>query len=207
MSFGAFARHVRNPALPHGRRVSALRSCVQLYRPVGYHAGLGFLREVAGPYESDEAALLRALDALSASRAGWHAEIAEYAVRRRDAKRRGQRSPRPGEPNPYHGPRHWYGAPRQAALFALTLWRPERPPGIPAWLEAITARVDSCVAACLESGGPLTPAQRDDLADAVDALQRRIRADLWYEDQSAYFRARDLLTVTGHVQTAAAQPR
>ncbi|MFG3422558.1 hypothetical protein ACIBTZ_24760 [Micromonospora sp. NPDC049460] len=43
MSFGAYARQVRDPALPHRRRVSALWSCVQLYRPIGLHATLSFL--------------------------------------------------------------------------------------------------------------------------------------------------------------------
>ncbi|PRX55837.1 hypothetical protein B0I32_12557 [Nonomuraea fuscirosea] len=55
MSFGAFARKVRDPALPH-RRVSALRSCVQLYRPIGFEATLSFLHAEAGPFRTDEAA-------------------------------------------------------------------------------------------------------------------------------------------------------
>ncbi|GAA0335455.1 hypothetical protein NE235_14725 [Actinoallomurus spadix] len=33
MSFGVHARKVRDTTLPYGRRVAALRSCVQLYRP------------------------------------------------------------------------------------------------------------------------------------------------------------------------------
>jgi hypothetical protein len=37
----------------------------------GFHATLGFLQELAGPFERDETALLRALDAVTASRAGW----------------------------------------------------------------------------------------------------------------------------------------
>jgi hypothetical protein len=68
VSFGNYARQVRDATLPHGRRVSALRSCVQLYRPIGFHATFSFLAQVAGPYDCDEAALLRALDALVASR-------------------------------------------------------------------------------------------------------------------------------------------
>lgn len=130
MSFSAYARHVRNPALPHRRRVSALRSCVQLYRPLGFHATLSYLSLVAGPFEHDEAALLRALDALIASRAGWHAALDEYAAERRAAKRRGQRSPRPNESNPNLGPEHWYGAPREAALHALEFWRRKRLPAL-----------------------------------------------------------------------------
>jgi hypothetical protein len=120
VSFSAYARHVRDSALPHRRRVSALRSCVQLYRTIGFHATLSFLSAVAEPFDHDEAALLRALDALSSSRTGWHTELREYAEERRAAKRQGQRRPDPNEPNPIRGPRCWYGAPRQAALHALT---------------------------------------------------------------------------------------
>lgn len=74
MSFSAYARKVRDPALPFRRRVSALRSCVQLYRPIGFHATLSFLQELAGPYQREEEALHRALDALTASRALRRAE-------------------------------------------------------------------------------------------------------------------------------------
>jgi hypothetical protein len=126
VSFSVFARHVRNAALPYRHRVSALRSCVQLYRPIGFHATLSFPQKVAGPFERDETALLRALDAITASRAGWHAELRQYAADRRVAKRAGQRSPHPHHPNPNKGPRCWYGAPRQAALHALTFWRGKR---------------------------------------------------------------------------------
>jgi hypothetical protein len=203
VSFSAYARHVRNPALPHRRRVSALRSCVQLYRPIGFHATLGFLRVVAGPFERDEAALLLALDALTASRAGWHTELREYAAERGAAKRRGQRSPRPHDPNPNQGPRCWYGAPQQAAVYALTSWRRKRLPALLAWSDPIASQVDSCVTACLTTGGPLTPSQRQHLAGAVDTLEHRIQAGLWHDDQAAYFRTRDLLTVARYIQTAA----
>lgn len=203
MSFSAYARHVRNSALPHRRRLSALRSCVQLYRPIGFHATLGFLEVVAGPFERDEVALLRALDALSASRAGWHAEIRDYAAERRAAKRRGRRSPRPNDPNPHRGPRCWYGAPQQAAVYALTFWRHERLPTLLAWPDPIASQLDSCVTACLATGGPLTPAQRQQLAGTVDTLRHRIQAGLWDDDQAAYFRTRDLLTVARYAQTAA----
>ncbi|MEQ4299933.1 hypothetical protein ABNF97_00850 [Plantactinospora sp. B6F1] len=203
MSFSAYARHVRDPALPDRRRVSTLRSCVQLYRPIGFHATLSLLRVVAGPFERDEVALLRALDALSASRAGWHAELREYAAVRRAAKRRGQGSPRLSDPNPNQAPRCWYGAPQQAAVHALAYWRRKRLPALLAWPDPIASHVDSCVTACLATGGPLMPTERQHLAAAVDALQHRIQADLWHEDQTAYFRTRDLLTVAWYVRTAA----
>ncbi|MFI7578244.1 hypothetical protein [Micromonospora sp. NPDC049497] len=110
---------------------------MQLYRPIGFHATLSFLRVLAGPFERDEAALLRALDALSASRAGWHSELHEYAAERRAAKHMGRRSPHPNDPNPNQGPRCWYGAPQQAALHALRIWRHERLPALLAWHDPI----------------------------------------------------------------------
>jgi hypothetical protein len=110
MSFNNFARKVRDSALPYPHRVSALRSCVQLYSPIGFHATLSFLTEQAGPFPRDETALLRALDLLEISRAAWQAELREYATQRRQSKQRGQRSPRPTDPNPSH-PDRWYGAP------------------------------------------------------------------------------------------------
>ncbi|MEV0805941.1 hypothetical protein [Micromonospora sp. NPDC050200] len=118
MSFSAYARTVRDVSLPHRRRVSALRSCVQLYRPLGFHATLSYLGEIAGPYDRDEAALLRALDALVASRRAWQADVRAYAEIRRQAKRRGRRSPRPVERNPNNGPDHWYGAPAGSSPFS-----------------------------------------------------------------------------------------
>ena len=79
MSFGNFARQVRDPALPHRRRVAALRSCVQLYRPIGFEATLSFLHTKAGPFRTDEAALLRALAAVR----GVPAALARYEDYRR----------------------------------------------------------------------------------------------------------------------------
>jgi hypothetical protein len=200
MSFGTYARKVRNAALPYGRRVSALRSCVQLYRPIGFHASLSFLEEIAGPFQRDEASLLRALDALTASRAGWQADVRQYAAMRRQAKRRGQRSPRPKDPNPSKSPGHWYGATRQAALHALKFWRRGRLPALLEPPDQLTENLNSCVVASLDSGGPLTPEQRRMLTDCVAELQR---PDLYGSDPVAYFRARDLLTVARLAETAA----
>lgn len=110
MSFGNFARRVRNPQLSYGHRVSALRSCVQLYRPLGFQATLRLLTDEAGSYRQDEAALVRAVEVLEASRAAWQAEVKEYARRRRAEKARGHRRPHPADTNPYH-PTHWYPPP------------------------------------------------------------------------------------------------
>ena len=118
MSFGTYARKVRDGSLPYGRRINALAGCVQLYRPLGYVATFGYLSHVAGPFRHDEAALLRALDALTTSRSLWMAELDAYAVRRREAKRLGRRTPRSSDTNP-NSPACWYGDSRRAAIFTL----------------------------------------------------------------------------------------
>ncbi|MEU8181695.1 hypothetical protein AB0B85_11130 [Micromonospora sp. NPDC049044] len=122
---------------------------MQLYRPIGFHATLNFLEEIAGPFQRDEAALLRALDALVASRAGWHAELRDYAAERKLAKRRGQRSPRPTDPNPNGFPRCWYGAPGQAALHAVRYWRRHEAPALLAEPDSTTLDLAACVTASL----------------------------------------------------------
>jgi hypothetical protein len=204
VSFGTYARKVRDATLPYGRRVSALRSCVQLYRPIGFHASLSFLKEIAGPFQRDEASLLRALDALTASREGWQAEVREYAAMRRQAKRRGRRSPRRKDPNPSGFPRHWYGASRQAALHAVKFWQRDRLPALLTPPDQLTQNLNSCVAASLGSGGPLTREQRQTLTDCIAELRRqRSQPALWSDDRAAYFRAGDLLTVARLMETAA----
>ncbi len=203
VSFSAYTRRVRDPALPYQHRVSALRSCVQLYRPIGFQATLSFLKELAGPFHREEAALLRALDALSVSKDLRRAEFRRYAATRRAAKRRGRRSPHPDEQNPYKRRGHWYGAPREAALHALTLWRSDRPPALLASSDPVAEQVDVCVAACVAAGGSLTPAQRHLLATAVESLHARLRPGLWQDDRAAFFRTRDLLWIAHLVEVAA----
>lgn len=96
--------------------MNALAGCVQMYRPLGYVATFGYLGHVAGPFRRDEAALLRALDALTASRGLWPADVDAYATRRREAKRLGWRTPRSAETNPTL-PACWYGNSRRASTF------------------------------------------------------------------------------------------
>jgi hypothetical protein len=127
VSFGTYARTVTDGSSPYGRRINALAGCVQRYRPLGYLATFGYLNHVAGPFRRDEAALLRALDMLTASRHLWLAEVAAYASRRRTAKRLGRRVPRPSDTNP-NPPACWYGDSRRAATFTLgyLLRKPDR---------------------------------------------------------------------------------
>ncbi|MEV6207668.1 hypothetical protein [Kitasatospora sp. NPDC051914] len=100
MSFGWHARRVADSRLPLRVRVAALRSCVQLYRPLGFHGTLDRLAWLAGPFQRDEAALLRALAVLEEDRGRWLAELDDYARSRRTGKRCGRRVPGEGERNP-----------------------------------------------------------------------------------------------------------
>jgi hypothetical protein len=172
VSFAVDARKARNAGLPHGRRVAGLHSCVQRYHPLGFLATLNFLEHLAGPYGSDEAALLRALDCLTESRELWKAAVTKYADTRREAKSRGERTPRPQDPNPSHAPDQWYGASREAARHALA-FRQTR--GLlPPASDDVATDVLYLVTATLKTSH-LTDDQRSLLADLTAELRRRIR--------------------------------
>ncbi|SEG26576.1 hypothetical protein SAMN05216223_104109 [Actinacidiphila yanglinensis] len=203
MSFNTIARKVRDAELPHGLRVARLRSCVQLYRPIGFHATLSLLEAKAGRFSRDEGALLRALGVLEASRAAWHAELRAFDEARSAAKGQGERRPRQAERNPYRE-LWWSGAPREGALHALTFLVRRR------WVpmtagDPVAGDLERCVAACLASGGPLGPEQHHLLADCVRRLRERQTPAAWADDTAAFFRTQDLLRVARHVEIAAAE--
>ena len=58
MSFGTYARRVRDQALPYGRRYTSLRCAVGLYKPLGFNATWNHITSRAGQVRTDEAALL-----------------------------------------------------------------------------------------------------------------------------------------------------
>ncbi|MER6792106.1 hypothetical protein [Amycolatopsis mediterranei] len=157
MGFTERARRVRDGRPAHGRRVAALCSCVGLYHPIGHRATLSFLGELAGPYQHHESALLRALEALEASRAVWREEVASYVDARVRQKRLGRRVPALGDPPPSRMGGHWYAsAPdvsRRAALHALELWERDLRP------DSANQEVRSIVRSCLATGGRLTEEQ------------------------------------------------
>lgn len=95
------ARKVRDTSLPMSRRVSALRSCVQLFRPYGFSGTLAYLELEVGPFQCDEA-LVRALELLEARRERWKAGVAAFAEVRRAEKRAGRRTP--SGPTPFSRP-------------------------------------------------------------------------------------------------------
>ena len=172
MSFGNFARKVRDPALPHQRR--SPRS-VPARSSTGRSASrLSFLQAKAGPFRTDEAALVRALAVLEASRSVRQEEKQAYEAARREAKQRGQRSPRPGDTNPYT-PTEWYGARREAALHTIAFWQQRRLAALIRDDDKPSQHLRECVQACLDSGGRLPPGRRLLLADCIDQLTARLQ--------------------------------
>lgn len=158
MGFNERAGRVRYRPLAHGKRVAALCSCVRLFHPIGHRATLNFLAEVAGPYQRNEAALLRALEVLEASRAAWHAEDDAYQTQRKRQKRLNQAKP-PNDPPLNRMSGHWYSADpkvsRRAALVALKLWEQDHEQAF------ADDEVRSLVRSCIATGGRLTGEQLD----------------------------------------------
>ncbi len=203
MSYAAQARRVRDESLPYGSRVSALCSCVQMYHPIGFTASLTFLaEELAGPYKSDETALLRALDALTTSRTHWLADVCEYADRRSREKREGRRRPHPADRDPSIEPRHWYGASRQAAVHALKLRHRREVPPIPTENDPTAEQVQSLIPVCLTTNGHLTDQERTSLTTSIGNLRNRANE----EEGQAYYRSRELLRLAHLLTTAADNP-
>lgn len=175
---------------------------MQLYGPIGFNNSLSFLEEIAGRYQSDEAALLRALDALVASRAQWHVVVQAYAQMRRLDKLRGERSPRQDEFNPNHLDR-WYGDARRAALHVMRKEQAELGrlaqavgPG------SVEATLNELLNASLRARGHLSSDRRAVLRAVTASVNGRLTPDLYRDDQVAYFYARRLLRLTRLMDTA-----
>jgi hypothetical protein len=205
VSFSNHARRVRDASLPFGKRVSSLRSCVERYQPLGWHATLSFLEEVAGPYQHDEDALLRALDVLSRSRSSRSVAQQEYAERRQREKRGGRRNPREDDPDPTTS-RRWFGDhARAAALHALR--RASGPAGRRRTGRASSAPDDhgltALVDACLAAGGALSPEQRRQVTEIVAGLHVRLSPPAYDTDPDDYRAALTTRRIAGLLMTAA----
>lgn len=201
MGFNNFARKVRDTSLPHGHRYVSLRSCVQLYRPIGFHATVGYLEAKAGPFRRDETALLRALEVIETSRALWQADVRSYAASRAEAKRLGMRTPRPADPNPLV-PAYWYGARREAALYALEHWRRGPGRGEYAYGDSERRFLDRLAAVGIETGGDLGADGRRALAACVEALEEHLRKPVRGGDTLTRMRLRELLFVARLLRSA-----
>jgi hypothetical protein len=207
VGFGVYVRAVRDPSLPYGHRVVALAGCVQMYRPIGFHATFSFLEHRAGPIRRDEAALVGALDELVTSRALWKEHVDAYAARRREAKRRGQRHAGADETNPAW-PTHWYGDRRGGALHAIWFTLMSRHGKAVARL--VAPEVLALAATCLDTEGNLDAAGRRRLGDLRVAFEQDRRSASWSNVNWPIFtRARDSLRVfryIEHVLPAATAP-
>jgi hypothetical protein len=135
---------------------------VQRYQPVGYQVTFAYLEHVAGNFRRDEAALLRAMGTLSSSRDLWLSELGDYARRRTEAKREGQRNPRATELNPT-SPTCWYGDQRNAATFALGYLLRRIAKGRTVRTDTAGTEVLSLASGCVENGGRLGRAERERL--------------------------------------------
>ncbi|WP_377267770.1 hypothetical protein [Peterkaempfera sp. SMS 1(5)a] len=95
-SFHTLRARVHDASLPPYRRLSALRSCLQMFAPYGFRATYHHLVRTAGiprHLDRDPDSLVRAVDELHAARELWLAAEREYAERRRLEKRAGRRTP------------------------------------------------------------------------------------------------------------------
>ncbi|MET8050079.1 GNAT family N-acetyltransferase [Streptosporangium sp. NPDC005286] len=178
MSFGTYARRVRNQDLPYGLRHTSLRYAVERYMPVGYHATWDYITSRAGRIRTDETALLRALDILETSREARLAEMAAFALRRTSEKR-DRRTLSAGEHRYRHGWR-WPGPDAHEAMHQTvqTLWaqRQRLPfPEVPS-LVTLDSTVADCVQTYLRRGGALHPDHRDILRSCLADL-RAVRFD------------------------------
>ncbi|MET9228225.1 hypothetical protein [Lentzea sp. NPDC003310] len=151
MSFSASARKALDTSLPLGLRHTALRHCVWMYCPIGYHATHSFIQATVGDFTRDPSLLPAALEMLTASYNAWQTELRAYGLMRSHAKRLGQRAPHPSALNPNRRLR-WYGAPREAALHAVWFW----------YSQGASADVDvQALAVALLERGRFTEEQRE----------------------------------------------
>ncbi|MCX5228292.1 hypothetical protein [Streptomyces sp. NBC_00233] len=160
MSFGTYARRVRDEQAAPARRYRALRCAVAEYGPLGFHATWAYLAATAVPapdLRRDTAALLRALDILEASRRARIEEIAVFAARRRVEKAAGVRTPR--------GTDH-----------LASPWRPRWPGGAGPSRLGLVAAVANRRAAFLQVPRPDPSLRSDDLRGRLMDLHGRLDA-------------------------------
>jgi hypothetical protein len=155
MSFGTYARKVRDERLPAGVRYLALRGAVERYCPLGFEATWAYVIGHTGSRRETVSNLLRALTVLQTSRTAWLRELADYAERRRAEKRLGY-LPRQDEVRYRFGFR-WPGPGAHGAIWytVAALWdehRRSRPPtGLPDDWAVLTADVVTCVESYLSA--------------------------------------------------------
>lgn len=175
MTYQTLARRVRNPELPLGLRYAALRSALEYYRRLGYHASWRFITgaNAAKANPLGDSGLLAALDRLETSRNAWLLEMEAYAARRTILKRE-HGIPSDEAEARYRQGRRWAGPEARAAThLAVTYeWdRNQRPhPPSEAWepFAPLEAELSGLVESYLGSG--LDAAQRQ----RIPSLQEHI---------------------------------
>lgn len=145
------------------------------------------MEEIAGPYCTDEAGLVRAMDALASSRAARVAAVDRYAGIRREAKRRGESDPtagpaEPAQPGDLVRRRSAGRAARPAPASGGT--RPSRP-GVR--FRKLEARLNDLTDAAIGSGGQLDGSVAWALVDILQMLQFRLTSERFQDDRTVYF--------------------
>lgn len=176
MTFQTLARRVRDPELPLGLRYAALRSALEYYRRLGYHATWSFITGIDSRKSQplDGPGLLNALERLETSRNAWLIEMEDYAARRTVLKRE-HGIPADREESRFRQGRRWAGPDTRAATFHAVAdqWNPSRrydgPAGLWEPFAPLEQELSGIVDAYLGSG--LTAVQRS----AVPALHERIQ--------------------------------
>ncbi|WP_322919204.1 hypothetical protein [Nocardioides renjunii] len=197
MTFQQAARRAQSSALPMGARVIALHQCAEKYSPIGFHATLDYLESTAGPYRSNEAALVAAVAVLRQAHSLWQEELGSYAAERRSAKRAGQRVPRRSDPNP-NALTTWHGHQRVAALFAVGRWRRLTGDGHSSSDQERLVRE----LADLALSSKFSPDDDAALEELRAVLDESASWDLYRQDPAAYFRARSLGRIVHHLRVA-----
>jgi hypothetical protein len=196
VSFGTYARRVRDRDLSYAMRYCALRCAVSRYCPIGFHATWSFLSTV-GNLKRDEEALLRALDVLETSRAAWLAEVEAFGARRRAEKQqRQQRTPSAADRLRLRGCR-WPGPHGHAAVLLTVrdLWTahlaepfPDTPPGTKGDFVYLDSTIAGCVSTYLGAGGEVDRGRRRVLVACLGLLDDQLPLVGFSKDHYMAFR-------------------
>jgi hypothetical protein len=191
-------RRAESRSLPTGQRVLALCRCAETYSPIGFQTTPDFLEENAGPFRTEEGALLAATEMLRQAHALWQQELREYAAQRRAEKRAGQRSPRPLDRNP-NQLQTWHGREQEAALFSVRRWR-DRTGGLSVTDER-GRQLRALADRALTTG--LSNAELASLESLLRQAEAEVNWETYQADANRYFRNRTLARIAHHVRIAA----
>lgn len=195
MGFGREARRVRDSSLPHGYRLHALGSCIEMSGPIGFNATWSYLEARIGETRRSIGFLTPAIDLLEAERrAGQDLEV-RYAAVRRSEKRAGLRSPRRDEVTP-RSPSRWHGDERTGAIHELTVWLNRRLAGELVEHSHGAAAVDAARLAVAPTTTDLDP---ESLQHTLDWARHEVYGIGWTSDRSDYRLAWVTLFLLGQV--------